>query len=104
MAQQRKAQKTRTSEDMPATAPIVFSTFGKLSSVRTPSPPTAGPQENGPELKSMNAHLKKDACNRLITKDQICGQKLKKKKYQPILADPCIRKTFRIKTHQVTRF
>lgn len=74
MAQQRKAQKTRTTEDMPATAPIVLSTFGKLSSVRTPSPPTAGPQENGPELKSMNAHLKKDTCNILITKDQIYGK------------------------------
>ena len=35
-------------------------TFGKLFSVRTPSPPTAGPQENGPAVKSMNAHLKQN--------------------------------------------
>lgn len=42
---------------LPAVAPIVLSTFGKLASVRTPSPPTAGPHEKGPALKSMKAHL-----------------------------------------------
>lgn len=42
---------------IPDTAPMVFSTFGKLSSVRTPSPPTAGPHEKGPAVKSINAHL-----------------------------------------------
>ena len=42
---------------VPDTAPMVFSTLGKLSSVRTPSPPTAGPHEKGPALKSINAHL-----------------------------------------------
>lgn len=42
---------------VPATAPMVFPTFGKLSSVRTPSPPTEGPHEKGPAVKSMNAHL-----------------------------------------------
>ena len=42
---------------VPETAPIVFSTFGKLNSVRTPSPPTAGPHDQGPALKSINAHL-----------------------------------------------
>lgn len=42
---------------VPATAPMVFPTFGKLSSVRTPFPPTEGPHEKGPAVKSMNAHL-----------------------------------------------
>lgn len=42
----------------PSTAPIVFPTFGKLNSVRTPSPPTAGPHEKGPAVKSINAHLR----------------------------------------------
>lgn len=36
---------------------MVLPTFGKLSSVLTPSPPTAGPQEKGPALKSINIHL-----------------------------------------------
>jgi len=42
---------------VPETAPIVFCTLGELSSVRTPSPPTAGPHEKGPALKSIKAHL-----------------------------------------------
>lgn len=36
---------------------MVLVTLGKLWSVRTPSPPTAAPQEKGPAVKSMNAHL-----------------------------------------------
>lgn len=52
---------------VPAIAPTVFPIFGRLSSVRTPSPPTAGPQENGPALKSINAHLEQ---KRLITTHQ----------------------------------
>jgi len=42
---------------LPEAEPIVLSTFGKLASVRTPSPPTAGPHEKGPALKSIKAHL-----------------------------------------------
>jgi hypothetical protein len=34
-----------------------LSTEGRVCSVFTPTPPTDGPQENGPALKSTNAHL-----------------------------------------------
>lgn len=36
---------------------MVLVTFGKLHSVRTPSPPTAGPHVNGPAVRSINANL-----------------------------------------------
>jgi len=50
-------------ELLPEAEPIGFSTLGKLASVRTPSPPTAGPHVKGPALKSINAHLVKTLAN-----------------------------------------
>lgn len=59
---------------IPATAPMVFSTFGKLSSVRTPSPPTAGPHEKGPAVKSIKAHLIRNETKIINMKDCECGE------------------------------
>lgn len=46
-----------TGKSKTSTAPMVFQTFGKFSSVHVPSPPKAGPNEVGAAFKSINTHL-----------------------------------------------
>lgn len=95
---------------VPATAPIVLFTFGKLISVRTPSPPTAGPHEKGPAVKSINAHLEyTNISPHCVFHVCMCKQTAhvrdteKEREIGPVFSNPGICKTVRMKIAQVPR-
>lgn len=114
---------------VPETAPIVFCTLGELSSVRTPSPPTAGPHEKGPALKSIKAHLIQNILLISMSMMKVCiysnvhvwicmwtsGYAIRERERHththshrdrdlPLLSNPCICKTFTMKNIRISRF